>query len=438
MKRLLLSLCLSVGYLLGNTQTLSLQEAIEIALEKNYGILVAQNDAEVNANNVYPGAAGLLPFVDLSGGFTYNNNNTKVEFATPTIPSVDVSGAESNAYNAGININYTLFNGGQNQNTYRVLQQSAQLSETQLEAVIEATISQVSNAYYQIARLTQNFETLGESLTISQDRIRRIRNQREFGGATQLAELSAEVDFNTDSANVAITHYNLENAKRSLNALMGREIETPFEVDTEVTFNDNLNLEALQESAQEQNTAMKLAEYNVRISELNEKIAQGRFAPVIGLTGGYNYNRADNGPGSILKTQENLGFTVGASLTFNLFSGNQRRVGRDNAAINTQSSQYQWEETWLNLQRDLSNAWYTYQSALTQLRLEEKSLESAEENFSRTEDAFQLGQGTNVQFREAQLNVQRVKDRLNDLRYTAKLNEIEVLRLSGMLLEEKP
>ena len=38
-------------------------------------------------------------------------------------------------------------------------------------------------------------------------------------------------------------------------------------------------------------------------------------------------------------------------------------------------------------------------------------------------------------FREAQLNIQRVKDRLNDLRYTAKLNEIEIQRLSGQLME---
>ena len=140
------------------------------------------------------------------------------------------------------------------------------------------------------------------------------------------------------------------------------------------------------------------------------------------------------GPGSVLLSQTNLGLTLGANINIPIYSGGQRKVAVQNAEISVLNSLHRQDEARLNLQRDISNAWYTYQSTLRQLELEAKSLESAEENFNRTEDAFGLGQATNLMFRQAQLNLQRVKDRMNDLRFTAKLNEIELMRLSGQLV----
>ena len=415
---------------------LRLEEAISIALENNYGIMVARNDAQISANNAHMGAAGLLPTVSASAGGNFNVNNTKVEFATNQIPSVDVNGAQSSSINAGINVNYTVFDGMGNVNTFRVLKKSAELSDTQTQAIIEASISQIAAAYYSIARLQESYRTLSESATISQERLTRSQNRQEFGGANKLAVLNAEVDLNTDSANLAVAYYNLENAKRSLNALLGREINTSFEVNTAVAFSENIQLPKLIEKAQANNVQLRLADYGQQIAELNLKIAKSNYMPVLGVTAGYNFSKADNGPGSILKTQENLGLALGASLSIPIFAGNQRKVAVQNAEIDLLNSQHQQEEARLNLERDLANAYYTFQSTLRQYELQQKSLESARENFKRTEDAFELGQAGNVQFREAQLNLQRVQDRINDLRYTAKLNEIEVLRLSGQLISE--
>lgn len=415
---------------------LKLEDAIAIALKNNYGILVAQNDAVTTQNNAHRGAAGLLPTVTATAGGNYNNSNVNVEFATTQFPPVEQSGVESTSLNAGINVNYTVYDGMGSQNTFRVLKTQAQLSKMQTRAIIEATISQVANTYYQVARISESYRTLGESAQISADRIQRARDQQAFGSANKLAILNAEVDLNTDSANISTAFFNLENAKRSLNALIGREVDATFDIDREVVFLENVAIDSLVSMAMRNNTELSLAEYNRQVSELNLKIAKSAYAPVLGVTGGYNFNRANNGPGSILKTQQNLGLTVGANVTFNLFTGNQRKINVQNSEIAILNSKYRYDEAKLNLERDLKNAFYTYQSTLRQLELEQKSLEAAEANFARTQDAFKLGQATNVQFREAQLNIQRVKDRLNDFRYTAKLNEIELLRLSGQLVPE--
>ena len=418
-------------------ESLSLDEAIRLALENNYGILVAQNNAQISANNAHPGAAGLLPTIAGTAGGNYNVNNTKFEFAEvgpSAIPAIDEGGVPSSSINAGINLNYTVFDGLGNVNTFRVLKKSAELSQTQLQAAIEATINLVGAAYYAIARLEESYATLGESIQISKDRLERAKTQQEFGSANKLAIINAEVDLNTDSANRAVTYVNLDNAKRNLNALIGREINADFEVSTEVSFDRDMELADLINTARTNNSDLQLAAYNQEIAELNLKVAKAGYMPVVGLTTGYNFNRSDNGAGFIL-SQQNLGFSVGASLNIPIFAGNQRKVAVQNAQIGLLTSQYQQKDAQQSLQRDLSNAYYTYQSSLNQLDLEQKSLELAQENFSRTESAFRLGQATNVQFREAQRNLQLVKDRINDLRFTAKLNELELLRLSGQLVE---
>ncbi|MEM6804857.1 MAG: TolC family protein [Bacteroidota bacterium] len=414
--------------------TLNLDRAIQIALENNYGILIAQNQASISKNNAHKGAAGLLPTISLSGGGTYQNTASKIEFASPEIPNIDASGAQSTVYNAGVNANYMLFNGGRNKNNYQVLQKNALLTETQTKATIEATITQVANAYYTVCRQALGYNTLQENLDISQKRLQRVLNQQEFGSANRLLALNAEVDINTDSTNLLTSFYNLENAKRSFNRLIGRPIEEEFVLDLGMNFEEMISLSALLDNAMASNVELRLAKYNEEISNLNHKIAKGAYAPSIAVNAGYNYNLTEN-DASFIVIQRNLGLTLGASLNFDIFAGNVRKVNEQNARISMENSRYQLEDTKLNLEKDLTNAFYTYQNNLSQLRLEEKSKEAAEENFRRTEDALKLGQANSLQFREAQLNLQRAKDRIDDLRYVSKLSEIELLRLSGKLVD---
>ena len=417
-------------------EVLSFEEAITLALEQNYGIKISIGEAEIVANNAHPGAAGLLPTVSASGSYTYNNNATQVEFSTPSIPSVDETGVVNTNLNAGINASYRLFDGGVGRNTLRVLNQNAALSELQTQSIIEASITQIASFYYTIARLEESANTLIQSAQISRERLNRAENQQAFGAANKLAILNAEVDLNTDSANLAITVVNLDNAKRSLNALLGRNVNTAFEVESSLTLAQNLVLDRLIAAAVENNSALKIATYSQELAALNVKIAKAAYAPLVDLNAGYNYLKLDNGPGNILESQQNLGISLGASLSIPIFAGNQRKVAILNAEKSIENSRLAREEQELNLVRDVTNTYYTYQSTLDQLEFEQKSLEAAEENFTRTEEAFKLGQATNLQFREAQINLQRVRDRLNDLGYTAKLSEIEILRLSGMLLSE--
>ena len=55
-------------------------------------------------------------------------------------------------------------------------------------------------------------------------------------------------------------------------------------------------------------------------------------------------------------------------------------------------------------------------------------------NFSRTEEQFELGQITTIEFRQAQINLLNAQSSLNQAKYDAKNAELIILQLSGDLL----
>ena len=87
-----------------------------------------------------------------------------------------------------------------------------------------------------------------------------------------------------------------------------------------------------------------------------------------------------------------------------------------------------------NLENTLQNTWDVYQNQLYILKAQEQNVLTAQNNFERTEERFKIGQVSSVEFRQAQINLLNNKTAVNNAKYDAKLIEIQLLQLSGQLL----
>ena len=438
----LLAFSLTVLILLGaipsltaqQRDTLSLQAAVQQAVENNYSIQVARTNEQISDNSLNIGNAGLLPSVSLSSSGSLQQQDTRQEFEQP-LGEQTINGAQSSNLDASVNLQYTLFDGLGNTYNYRQLKTEKNLTEAQARQTIEQTLLRVVQQYYQVARLRAEAEIAKEAVTLSQQRLSRVETGVQFGNKSRVDLTNAQVDLDTDSTTLIEAKTQYRNARRTLNVLLGQAPNTPVTVEEQVSFQQDLERQALLEQAQERNSSLQAADYEVKNARLQKKIANASYFPEVNLTSSYTYSQSASDAG-FLNEQRSSGIRSGLELNMPLFSGFQNDIRAENAELRLQNQKNRKAETELNIRRDLTNAYATYEQNLRALRLEKRSVDNARLNLRRTRESYQVGQATATQLREAQVNFTRAKTRLTNARYDAKLAEVELYQLAGLLLDE--
>lgn len=416
-------------------QLLSKQEAVELTLKNNYDIIITNNTTKIAENNASIKNNNFLPSLTGNAGANYNNNDIDVTFSDGR--TTTLNGAESESYNASLNLNYVLFDGFGRYFSYKKLKETHHLSELQARATIENTILELFNSYYQVGQLTENKNSIIEALQISKQRLERAKTQAEYGQVGSLDLLNAEVDANNDSINLLNITQQLQNEKHNLNLILGREITTDFMVDTAINFSVLLNKDELSTSLIKKNVQLLQSEKNLELAAYDITVNKTNYIPVVGLNSTYGWNKNNNNSASFVQTQSSTGYTAGLTLTWSLFDGGKTSVQHQNAKIALQNQQTSKTQIEQQLKRNFENAWGDYNNKLYVLSVQEKNLSTANLNFEKSKEQYQLGQITSIEFRQAQLNLLNASLNKNNAKYAAKISELQLMQLSGKLLEMK-
>ena len=411
---------------------LTKKDAIAIALENNYGVKIANNNVEVAKNNSSIYNTGYLPTVSTSAGANYNNSNQEIERQNGE--STKINGAETKSYNASINVNYTLFDGLNRKYNYKQLQETYNLSELEARETIENMYLQLFNNYFQIARLSENTSNLNETLKISKKRLERANHQYDYGQSTKLELLNAQVDVNNDSINLINSRQQFANSKRNLNIILGTQNGIAYNVETEVNFINLMSFEELSSKAKENNILLKQNEKNIAISKFNIKANKAGYLPKAGLTGSYGWNKSQNPATSFLAQLNSTGLNAGLNLSWNIFDGGATKTRVANAKIALENQEILKEQQLETIDNTIKNTYELYQNTLFILEAQKQNEITTQNNFDRTEERYRLGQVSSIEFRQAQINLLNTQNAVSNAKYDAKLIELELLQLTGDLL----
>lgn len=423
-------------------ENLSKEEALAIALEQNFGILISRNTTEIEKNNSSLLNSGYLPSVALSSGGNYTGSDAEIAFPEQVddqgnpIPNRVFEDQETQRFNAGINVNYTLFDGLGRKYTYKRLKEQYALSELQLRETIEFTILQLFEVYFNIAQLTESNAILQDNLAVSQERQKRAEYAFIHGQGNKLAVLNAQVDVTNDSINLIQTKQQLDNAKRDLNLLLNQPMEQAYSVDLSVNFVPEIQIESWLETAAENNVVLLKQERNYQINAYDIKIRQSGYLPTLGLVGSYGWNLNKSPASAFFPGTNNTTYSVGigASLSWNLFDSGRTLTQVKNAKIALENQKIQEEETLLTFERNLRNAQQNYQNAVNIYTIQNKQVETGKYNFDRSQAQYKLGSITAIEFRQAQINLRNAQVQRAAAKYQAKLAELNLIQLSGQLL----
>ncbi len=430
------------GTICAQEKLLSKEEAVNVALENNFGIKVAQNQVKIADNNKSILNSGYLPTLSNSTTANYNRDDAVIEFpgqldqdGNPRA-DIELSKAEAQRFNSSLNANYTLFDGMGRFYNYKRLKEQYQLSELQARETIENTMLQLFSVYFEVARLSENENVLQKALEISSQRIKRAEYAFEYGQNTKLDILNAQVDVTNDSINLLNTRQQLANTKRDLNVVLSQNLNEKFEVDTLIRFIPKLQLEEYLSQSKLNNVALLQNDKNLAINAYDIKINKAGYLPTIGLNGAYGWNLNQSAASAFFPGTNNTtwNFGLGASLSWNLFDGGGTTVRVRNAKIAYENQELLKNQVELEVDRDIQNAMAIYENRLNIFNIQSQNVLTNENNFERSNEQFQLGRITSIEFRQAQINLLNAETNKNLAKYDAKLAELQLLQLTGQLL----
>jgi len=421
---------------------ISKEEALELVLENNFGIKVSKNTTEIVKNNSSILNSGYLPSLSISSGGNYTGSDTEIAFPGQfddqgnPIPNRVFEDQETQRFNAGLNLNYTLFDGLGRRYTYKRLKEEYALSELQLRETIEFTTLQLFEVYFNIAQLTESQKISQETLDISKDRLRRAEVAFIHGQGNKLSVLNAQVDVTNDSISLIQVNQQLGNTKRDLNLLMNQPINQDFDVGLDVSFINSLQIESWLETAEQFNIELLKQKSNSQINAYDIKINQSGYLPTVGLIGSYGWNLNKSPATAFFPGTNNTTYSlgVGASLSWNIFDGGRTLTRVKNAKLSFNNQELIQQETKMSFERNLENALQNSINTKEIFEIQNKQVETATYNFERSEEQYKLGSITAIEFRQAQINLANAQNQRTIAKYRAKLSELQLIQITGQLL----
>ncbi len=409
---------------------LSLKEAVTIAIQNSYDIKLVENTAAIAKNNNNYGVAGGLPTVTATG--TNNNTLTTIHQTFPD-PSRNTtrSGVDGSTLNGGLSTTMILFNGFRVAATKDRLESIQKQTEAVLQTQMLNTSSTVMQQYYNVIRQAAFLKTIEKSIEASEQRVAIVKTRQEIGVANQADLLQSSLDLNALLQAKQNQLVVLEQVKADLYNSMVVPANSNYTFTDSIQVDQKLSLSDI-ESKMKSHPLLQSAQQLINVNQFLEKETKALTYPTLRANGGYNYNSNKSTAGFIL-LNESYGPFLGLNLSIPIYAGSTSKRAYKNAQINTVSAKIQYENTAQDLATELFKTYQNYQNSLKQTPIEVQNFEMSEALLALVMEKFKLGQATIVDVKQAQQSFETAGFRLTSLKFSAKIAEIELKRLSNQL-----
>ena len=400
----------------------TLKQCLEEGLLNNYSLRISRNEEQISKNNATLANAGYLPTIDLTAGYTGNIDNTN---STQRNDGSVVK--ERNVFDltldAGVDLNWTIFDGFNISTTYKELKELERQGATNTRIAIEDFIASLTAEYYNYIQQEIRLKNFRYAVSLSKERLRIVEERYHIGNFSRLDYQQAKVDFNADSAQYMKQQELVHTSRINLNEMMAnKDVDRPIKVkDSIIELKHSLDFNELWNATLNTNANLLKADQNSTLAELDYKKVLSRNYPYLRLNAGYGYTLNKYDINSIQR-RNNWGFNGGVTIGFNIFDGNRRREKR-NASLAIRNAQLEREQLEQGLRADLSN--------FRLLNLERQNLIAAKENHEIAKERYLLGDLSGIEMREAQKSLLDAEERILSAEYDTKMCEISLLQISG-------
>ncbi len=409
---------------------LSLQSAIDSALQNNLNIQVARNNIAIaNLNNTYANAGG-MPQVNA----VLNNTNSLTNIHQNLSNGVEISknNALTNNIATGVNGSILLYNGDRVKFTKKRLELLTEQSEHELNIQIQNTIANVMIKYYDIIKQSAFIDLLKKNFEFSKNKSNLISQRAIVGMANEVDRITALMDINNSTLAIANQEMLLRQSELDLIQYIGISPRQKIIVNDSILI-DNSLVEKIIEERLNKNVDFVYSENIIRLNEILLKETKALKYPSIRMNAAYNLNYTKSSSGFNL-LNESYGPSLGATIQIPIYSG---LVKSQEKVLNYQikNAELAKEDKYKMMQNEVAKMYSQYQSLQSQSKQLKDNYQLALQLVELTLQKYQYNQATLLELQSAQSSFENLGYQRIQVNYLHKLAEIELKRIAYLLKE---
>lgn len=429
MNRLYILLILCIPIFSEAQISITLKSAIDTTLKNNFDIQIAANNVGISKINNTAGVAGALP--SLNASLTDNQSITKVFQRLNSGVEIEKNSTAGNNLTSNLTAGILLFNGFRVVATKSRLEHIQKQSELQFNLLIQNSIALVMAKYYDIVRQLEYLKIIQTTLDVSQKKLEIVTDRKNVGMANDADYLQALIDVNSVKQNLRTQQLVVDQTKTELLQLMSIKNYYVYNVEDSILVDKSLELKTILAYLQK-NPQYLSAEQQVKISEQVAKEVSALRYPSLRLNTGFNFNRNQSAAGLTLMNK-NYGPYAGIALQVPIYNGNSYKIQKETALYNLENARLQQQNLLNTLTADAIKTFQSYSTTLEQLNSQENSVVLSGKLINVVMQRFKVNQATILDVKAAQASYETTGYQLVNLKYAAKISEIELKRLLYLL-----
>jgi len=416
--------------LFGQAQTnITLQEAIDIALENNYQLKQAENNKQLAETRVFSSKAEFLP--SLNANFN-GSRNVGRQFVQETISFEDRT---TNGAGGSLSTNVTIFNGFSNIASLRQARAENESITEQNQRLKETVIFNTASRYLQVVLNEELLKISESSLEASRSQLEQIRAQVDVGSLPTVDLFNQEAAVASDE----LTVIQRENAREASIAQLIRIMQDDSidDIETNVPSVDKISIIPMEfdlnemiDSALNNRSDYKVQLLTIEGNEQSEIIAKANLLPTLSASASINSRWSDQffipnpddptervlAPFSDQFFDLQINRSIGFSLSIPIFNRWNNRTNLISSKIQLKNSELELQNVRFQISEEVRQAYNDYTSIVKELESTEKSLIAAERAYQTEQQRYEIGATTLIELNLANANyVQAQSERVQSI-----------------------
>jgi outer membrane protein len=393
---------------------LTLDQAIQFALRNNPDLLRAQLQFESAIQDVTIARAAILPSLSFNASFSDTRVGGGVVtgiFVDPTTGRqvTQVSPTEVfRGYAATLTVRQLLFDGGRWWNALDAADALRGAAQANADEQRLTTVFTVEQRFYELVRQQRQLKVLGDAAIRSRDQADFTQRLFEGGRSTQADVYAARANRDNDEINRLGQEARVELARQDLAATLGIDPTEPLAIQEPAQMQQEPEAPPAAGQAVERALAsrpsLKAFALTAEGQHKNASAARGDYWPTISLNGSYGRQTRDL---DTFTTSLDKASTLNGSLNlnWNVFNGFATRASVSKADIAATQAEVDLATGRRTVASDVERAIASLAAARQQARIAAQSVQTAGENLRLARTRQQVGVGTQLEVRDAELKL---------------------------------